>query len=109
MFTETEIQALVNKIVQRIQPEKVIVFGSYAKGTATYKSDLDLFVIKDTYLPPSSRALEVRPLLSQLLLKVDVHVYTPEEVEVYIAEQYSFVYSVMKTGKVWYDKSKAAV
>jgi len=104
MLKEEEIQKLVDKIVNRIQPEKVIVFGSYAKGKATNKSDLDLFVIKDTQLPSSERDQEIRPFLSNLIINVDVHVYTSEEVEEYGTEEYSFVHSVMKTGKVMYEK-----
>ena len=106
MLTEAEINKLVEKIVQRIQPNKVIVFGSYAKGTATYKSDLDLFIIKDTPLPMINRYEEIKPILHSLLISVDVHVYTPEEVNEYGLEEYSFVHSVLKTGKVIYEKEK---
>ena len=47
MLTPIEIDTLVGRIVARIQPKQVIIFGSYAKGTATIKSDLDIFVIKE--------------------------------------------------------------
>ena len=104
MLTEEEIKKLVEKIVSRIRPDKVIVFGSYTKGSATNRSDLDLFIIKDTHLPMSHRDEEIRPFLSNLLIGVDVHVYTPEEVEEYGSEEYSFVHSVLKTGKVVYEK-----
>ena len=106
MLTETEINILVEKIVQRLQPDKVIVFGSYAKGKATAKSDLDIFVIKETHLPMKKRNEEIKPILSNFLISVDVHVYTPEEVEAYGLEPYSFVESVLKTGKVLYESGK---
>ena len=105
MLKEEEIKKMVDRIVSRIQPEKVIVFGSYAKGKATNRSDLDLFIIKDTHLPMSQRDQEIRPFLSNLLIGVDIHVYTPEEVEEYGAEEYSFVHSVMKTGRVVYEQN----
>lgn len=105
MLTEGEIKRLVEKIVNRIQPEKVIVFGSYAKNKATSKSDLDLFIIKDTHLPMSHRDEEIRPFLSDLLIGVDVHIYTPEEVAEYGCEEYTFIHSVLKTGKVVYENS----
>ena len=107
MLKEEEIKKLVDKIVNRIRPDKVIVFGSYAKGIATNRSDLDLFIIKDTHLPMSKRNEDIRPLLSNLLIGVDVHVYTPEEVEEYGSEEYSFVHSVLKTGKVVYEQKFA--
>jgi uncharacterized protein len=102
MLTEAEIQKLVDKIVHRMEPEKVLIFGSYAKGTATAKSDLDLFVVKDTHLPMRERSKDISSILAGLLIRVDVHVYTPEEVEEYGNEEYSFVNSILKTGKVVY-------
>jgi uncharacterized protein len=99
MLKPNEIDNLIRRIVERIQPRQVIIFGSYAKGTATIKSDLDLFVIKETHLPMSHRADDLLPLLSGVLIPVDVHVYTPEEVEEYGKEPFSFVSSVLVTGK----------
>lgn len=104
MLTEIEIDALVRRIVARIQPQKVILFGSYAKGTATIKSDLDVFVIQETVLPPIKRADVLKHLFSNALIPVDVHIYTPEEVEEYDKEVYSFVNSVLKSGKIVFDR-----
>lgn len=103
MLTEKEIEKIINRIVMRIQPQKVIVFGSYAKNTATIKSDLDIFVVKDTELPMANRADDLKPILSNSLIPVDVHIYTPEEVEEYGQEVFSFVNSVLKTGKVVFE------
>jgi len=102
MLKELEIKSLVDRIVQRMEPEKVIVFGSYAKGTATAKSDLDLLVIKDTHLPMRERGKDISSILAGFLIRVDVHVYTPEEVEEYGNEEYSFINSILKTGKLIY-------
>lgn len=99
MLTPTEIDTLVRRIVARIQPKQVIIFGSYAKGTATIKSDLDIFVIKETDLPMANRADDLKPMLSHALIPVDVHIYTPEEVEEYGKEQFSFVNNILKSGK----------
>ncbi len=40
-----KIEALKNKIVEAAQPEKIILFGSYARGAQTEYSDVDLLVI----------------------------------------------------------------
>ena len=47
MYAETEIRRLAKELVDKFNPEKVIVFGSQAKGTATAKSDIDLCVVAD--------------------------------------------------------------
>ena len=102
MLTQTEIDTLVRRIVARIQPERVIIFGSYAKGTATSKSDLDIFVIKETDLPMANRADDLKPMLSQTLIPVDVHIYTAKEVEEYGEEPFSLINSILRSGKtVW--------
>lgn len=99
MLTQNEIDKLVRRIVARIKPLKVIIFGSYAKGTATITSDLDVFVVKETTLPMAVRADDLQPMLSQTLIPVDVHIYTPEEVEEYGKKPLSFVNSVLRSGK----------
>ncbi len=104
MLTQTEIDTLIRRIVTRIQPQKVILFGSYAKGTATIKSDLDIFVIKETALPMVNRADDLKPMLNHALIPVDVHIYTPEEVEEYGKEQFTFINSILKSGKTVFEK-----
>lgn len=104
MLTEKEIAALVNDIVACVDPDEVIVFGSYAKQRATPKSDLDLLVVKDTHLPKPYRHDMVQHLLNAFLVKVDAHVYTPEEVESYREEPASFINTIYRTGRVFYKK-----
>lgn len=104
MLTQTEIHALVARIVARIQPQKVILFGSYAKGRATGKSDLDLFIIKETTLPFVNRADSLKSLLANNLVPVDVHIYTPTEVEDYSEDAFSFVRSVLASGLTVFEQ-----
>ncbi|WBQ08341.1 nucleotidyltransferase domain-containing protein [Kribbella sp. CA-293567] len=104
MLTEREIRDLVDRIVARADPEEVIVIGSYAKGTATAASDLDLVLIRDTDLPVSRRATDVTPLVSSSLIPVDIHVFTREEVDEYAKEPYSFLYTVTTTGRSLYRR-----
>lgn len=99
MLTQNEIDNLIQRIVARIQPQKVMIFGSYAKGTATIKSDLDIFVVKETELPMANRADDLAPMLSHSLIPVEVHIYTPEEVEEYSGEPFSFVSCILKSGE----------
>jgi predicted nucleotidyltransferase len=104
MLTEKEIEKLIDRIAKRIQPEKIIIFGSYAKGAATIRSDLDILVINETELPMANRADDLKPVLFNLLIPVDVHVYTPEEVKEYGKESFSFLNSILKSGKIVFEK-----
>lgn len=105
MLSHREIGRLVAAIVRRTDPEEVIVFGSYAKGTATDRSDLDLLVVRETMLPLARRTEDVLPLLQSRLIPVDVHVYTPEEVREFGREEYSFLNTVLRTGRTVYRRS----
>ncbi len=105
MLSNAEIDRLIQRVVESARPEKVIIFGSYAKGTATAASDLDILVVVDSELPMSLRAAHLMPPPSPSWISVDVHVYTPEEVEEYGNEPFSFVHSVLATGRTVYDGS----
>jgi uncharacterized protein len=108
MLSEVEIDEIIRKIVACLQPQQVIIFGSYAKGKATIKSDLDICVIKETELPMSSRAHELGAILTSNLIRLDVHVYTPEEIEAYVRDPFSFVSSVLNTGRVMFRLSEVS-
>lgn len=104
MLTAIEIDDLVNRIVARVDPQKVIIFGSYAKGTSTTTSDLDILVVRETNVPMARRADELMPILANMLIRVDVHFYTPEELEVYGNEPLSFISSVLRTGEIVFER-----
>ncbi len=109
MLTDAEIEALIARLATRARPHRIIVFGSYAKGTATATSDLDLLVIRDTDRPMAQRADDLTPICNGYLIPIDLHVYTPEEVREYSKEDYHFLQTVVLTGKVVYDASPGAV
>lgn len=60
-------------------PERIYLFGSWARGEADELSDIDLVVIKPTSTPFLERLREVARLLPSQIGAVDVFVYTPEE------------------------------
>ena len=60
MITSEQINEVIEKIVINVNPEKIYLFGSYASGTPTIDSDLDLLVIKDTDAPIYKRNTEVK-------------------------------------------------
>ena len=66
MITQNQINQVVETIVKNIQPEKVILFGSYANGNPNEDSDLDLLIIKDMPEKRSRRGREYENTLEVL-------------------------------------------
>ncbi|MEW6377967.1 MAG: nucleotidyltransferase domain-containing protein [bacterium] len=106
MITQEQIDEITNKIVENFHPQKIILFGSYAYGTPTEESDLDLLIIKDSDLPARLQNHMVRKLLADSLIPVDVIVKTPHEFEVYKDIIGTVIYPAHKFGKVLYEKGQ---
>jgi predicted nucleotidyltransferase len=95
---------IVNKVVDSYQPEKVLLFGSYATGNETSDSDVDLIIVKDTKTPRHKRGREVRKYLFGTLIPIDLKVYTPDEFEKEKDLQYSFINSVINECITLYER-----
>ena len=104
IFDNSQIDEISKKIVDHINPEKVILFGSYAQGNQTVDSDLDLIIVNKTDLPKQKRGIEIRRLFYRQLIPLDIKVYTPEEFEYELDNQYSFLYSAIKNSKILYER-----
>ncbi len=76
---QEEIQKMVELIVERFHPEKVILFGSHARGEADPDSDVDLLVVMNVQGSKREAQLNVRRSLHDVRVPKDVVVSTPEE------------------------------
>ena len=72
---------VVRRVVAAFHPNRIVVFGSIARGEAGPDSDLDLFVEMESTARPIDRAVAVRKVLSDVGVPMDVFVYTPDEVK----------------------------
>ncbi|MGH7595127.1 MAG: nucleotidyltransferase domain-containing protein [bacterium] len=105
-ITPELINYIVEKIVLEIQPEKIILYGSYARGDFHKDSDIDLFIIKDSEEPSSMIRRKVDALLTGRLFAVDIRVRKPAEVEWNFRAQNPFyLYHIFKDGRILYDKN----
>jgi predicted nucleotidyltransferase len=85
--------------------EKVILFGTLAKGRIHEWSDIDLVVVEHTLLPFFRRIRDIRKLL-QPKVGMDVLVYTPEEFDRLCAERPFFQKEIIEKGKIVYEHGK---
>jgi predicted nucleotidyltransferase len=100
----------LEELRRRIAPHvrrarRVIVFGSVARGEADAGSDLDLIVVADTARPFFERFKDFAGLYD-LWPRLDLLVYTPEELERMAAEDNPLIRQALEEGVVLYEAGK---
>ena len=104
------IHALVKHIVEKFNPEKIILFGSYAYGKPSKWSDVDLLVVMDT--PPDGEvatAMAISDSLPPHWFSIDVVVRSQATIERRIPLGDWFLKEIMRQGKVMYERSNRRV
>ena len=104
MVTMAQIQELTRRIERQFHPDRVVLFGSYAQGTAKQDSDIDLLVVAETALPPPERYGAVRRLVADFPAAFDIIVKTPEEYARWRSVVNHIVYFADKYGTVLYER-----
>ena len=104
MIESTKIIDIVNKIASGFDPDKIILFGSYAEGNPNENSDLDFILIKETSLPKQKRGLEVRKLFYRVPIPMDFKIYTSKEFNDELESKFSFLNSALKGSKILYER-----
>jgi predicted nucleotidyltransferase len=96
------IAAVVQEVARRNGATLAIVFGSFARGTATEHSDVDVLFVEPTDLPFLRRLDRYfDPLVDRLRMGVDVLVYSPEEFM--RLRDRPFVARILREGRVVYE------
>jgi DNA polymerase sigma len=98
----SDIQNLADKIVREFHPEKIILFGSHARGDAKPDSDVDLLVIMDSGQHPSRTAAEITNRVHPRNYGFDLIVRSPQMVRTRLQMNDWFMRDVMREGRVLY-------
>ena len=107
MVTRQEIQATCDDIVREFAPLQVILFGSYAYGTPTEDSDVDLLVVMD--VPKSEftrKAIEIRQHIPRRF-SMDLWVRSPEEIAYRVSYNDWFLRDITEKGEVLHGSDAA--
>lgn len=101
---QEETKLLVTKIVDGYKPEKVILFGSVARGETRRDADIDLLIVKKTDKKRPFRVKDVFTAIRGIDRRyaLDPIVYTPEELERRASLGDYFIRRVLSEGKVLY-------
>lgn len=104
VLSEETLKEIILRVVEVAQPEKIILFGSAARGEMGVNSDVDLLIIKRGEFNHHRLAGDIYMNLFGVGQAVDVIVATPEEVERYRHAHYLVFASALRDGKVVYGE-----
>lgn len=97
---------IVRRIVTRFRPDKIILFGSWARGDARPDSDVDFLVVMPYVGSKRAKQVELRGAIHRVQCPKDIVVATPEE---FVAEQRipgAIVRSAVEEGKVLFERRR---
>lgn len=103
MIGEELIKELVERIVKAVQPQRIILFGSAARGEMTADSDIDLLILKQPPFDPRADIALVRRALRGLGFPFDILIMAVERFEESKDVFGGMAYPANKTGKVIYE------
>ena len=75
---QRKIDTMVRRIVKRFRPERIVLFGSHARGEAGPDSDVDLLVVMPVRGSKRKKAVEIAVALHDIRVPKDIIVTTPE-------------------------------
>lgn len=103
MLYQKELKTIVKQIVDKYNPEKIILFGSFVFGKENKNSDIDLLIIKNTKKDQYKRIPEARSCLYNINKAFDILVMTPKEIKKRLKLGDFFIEEIIEKGKILYD------
>ena len=102
---EAILDEMVRRIVERFNPQRIILFGSRARGEATADSDYDLLIIAPSDEVAWKRTVPVYKALAGLGVGKDILWWTAEEATKWSAVRNHIVSVAQREGKVLYESA----
>ena len=97
---------IVQRLVESVDPDRIILFGSRARGDHRPESDVDLLLIKPSTLPPHRRVIPAYQAMAGLLVPTEILWRTPEEIEEWSQVSSHFTTRALREGRVLYEKPR---
>jgi len=105
MINVEEVKRQIVQAIKPLNPEKIILFGSYAYGTPTEDSDLDICVVEKEFESKWEEKAKIRRLLSGIKMPKDILVPCLAEFEFYKKEINSVYNDINEKGEVLWLKN----
>lgn len=108
MIDLSQIEAFSQQIVEKFQPERIILFGSYAYGQPNEDSDVDLLVILPFEEMPVQTAVAIRQQ-TKPSFPLDLIARTPEQIQQRLNMGDFFIQDIINKGRILYEANYARV
>ncbi len=99
------IDLMVQRLVERFDPDQIILFGSHARGTAGPDSDVDLLVVMPISGSKRAKRVEMRVALHDIAVPKDIILATPDEVALQRNMAGTIIQPALREGKVLYVRN----
>jgi predicted nucleotidyltransferase len=99
----------IERLTRALAPTRIVLFGSYAKGTERPGSDVDLLVISNAAAEPASALRRARQLLAANFPPIDVVLCSPEDAEHADRAASPFLQSILENGVTVYSCGTTSV
>ncbi len=103
MVTINQIQEVGERIGREFDPQRVVLFGSHARGTAGEDSDVDLLVVMQFQGKSFHKSLEILNRID-VRFPIDLIATRPEDVQRRYAEGDPLIREALDSGKVLYER-----
>ncbi|MEW6545141.1 MAG: nucleotidyltransferase domain-containing protein [Nitrospirota bacterium] len=102
--TDELLAEVVRRILTAGSPQKIVLFGSWARGPARPDSDLDSLIVEESDLPRWRRSARYRRALCGVFPANDLLVWTPQEIDAWRLVPNAFISTVLREGKLLYER-----
>ena len=108
MITQSQIRQVSDEIARKFRPERIVLFGSYAYGTPTEDSDVDLLIVMPFEGRRSKQAIQIRSAI-HAGFPMDLIPITPERLKYRLECEDFFLREVVTKGTVLYEANHAGM
>lgn len=109
--TDDVIEEMVKALVRAADPERIVLFGSHARGDADPDSDVDLLVVESEPFGPHRSRREERARLYRALrgmgVAKDILLYSADELEYWRDSINHVIADALREGRVLYERPEA--
>jgi predicted nucleotidyltransferase len=100
------LEQVVERVRDVLEPDRIVLFGSRARGDDRADSDFDVLVVADSDEPRYRRSAPLYRILADLPVEVEIAVYTPDEVHEWSEVPQAFVTTALREGTVLYERKR---